>query len=215
MGHCERSVRFLLDPFGLGRSSYGLSVLLLISFLGAGPALAAEDAGLAFVLGPDSHVSVGNEEIALPAGARIELAVDGRKSGGSYAVKVSPGGLVMPYIALGKEGQHLLVRIGGPATGSLTPRAEGIALELAATVQVELVNDAGSQSDEYELVLSTESAAPASVATAERGEAIDLAKRSARLVAGSTVSADSPLAPGEPLVVVLDGTFEGLPADLR
>jgi hypothetical protein len=34
-------------------------------------------------------------------------------------------------------------------------------------------------------------------------------------VAASTVAADSPIAPGEPLVVVLDGTFEGLPAGLR
>jgi hypothetical protein len=215
MRHCERSVRSLLDPFELGRSSYGLSGFLLIAFLGAGPALAAEDAGLAFVLGPDSHVSVGNEEIALPAGARIELAVDGRKSGGRYPVKVSPGGLVMPDVAVGTDGKRLLVRMGAPATGSLTPRTDGLALELAATVQVELVSDGASRSDEYELVLSTEAAGSASEPNAERGETIDLAKRSARLVAASAVSADSPFAPGEPLVVVLDGTFEGLPADLR
>lgn len=191
-------------------------MFLLIALLGAAPVRAAEDAGLAFVLGPGSYLSLGTEQVPLPDGSRLELAVDGRKSGGRYAVKLSPGGLTLPVVDLGKEGQQLRVRIQDTASGWLTPSADGLALELVATFAVELGDGAEVHADAYELVLTTGApAAPLSGATAESGEAVDRASRAARLVASGTVAADSPVAPGEPLLVVLDGTFEGLPADLR
>jgi hypothetical protein len=180
-----------------------------MSALAAGRATAAEDAGLAFVLGPGSHLMLGTEQVPLPDGSRLELAVDGQKSGGRFAVKLSPGGLVMPAIDLGKEGQQVRVRIQEAGSGWLTPSADGLALDLAATVEVELTDGAEVRTDAYELVLTTAAAA------SEAGQKVDRGSRTAQLVASGTVAADSPVAPGEPLLVVLGGSFEGLPADLR
>jgi len=216
MSHLDQRTRCHPHPFGLHRFLVGPSVFLLMSALAAGPVIAAEDAGLAFVLGPASHLTVGSDEVPLPAGARIELVVDGRKVGGRFPVKVSPGGLTMPAFDLGREGQQLRVRIPETAVGWLTPGADGLALELAATVEVEFGDDAQTRTGAYALVLTTGvPAAPLSGATNESGEVVDRTSRAARLVASGTVSADSPVAPGESFVVVLAGAFEGLPADLR
>jgi hypothetical protein len=187
-------------------------VFLLVSALVPGGATAAEDAGLAFVLGAGSYVRLGAERVALPVGSRIELSVDGRPSGGRFAVQVSPGGLAMPAIDLVKDARRLRVRISQTAAGWLTPGEDGVALELNATVEVELGDGAAVRTDTYALALTT---GTPGAAPAEAGDAVHYTSRSARLVAASTVAADSPIAPGEPLVVVLDGTFEGLPAGLR
>jgi hypothetical protein len=187
-----------------------------MSCLASGPVGAAEDAGLAFVLGTRSYLALGSEEVPLPGGARLELAVDGRKTGGRYAVKVRPGGLSLPEIGLAKEGQELRVRLRETAAGWLTPSAGGLGLELAVTVEVELASSSEAHLDAYDLVLTTGGlTGPVSESAADLGEPVDRASRGARLVASGTVSPDSPLAPGEPLLVVLDGTFEGLPTDLR
>lgn len=183
--------------------------------LGAGPALAAENAGLAFVLGPGSHLVLGEDQVPLPEGARLELLVGGKKTGGRFPVQVSPGGLVLPDFEVGKDGQRLRLRIAGASTGWLTPSADGLALELALAVQVELGDGAEVSTGAYELALTTGTLVASADADATSGAAIDRASRSARLVAASMVAADSPVAAGEPLAVVLEGTFEGLPSDLR
>jgi hypothetical protein len=203
MSHPERTDRCTQSAF----PPVSRLVFLLIAALAAGPALAAEDAGLAFVLGPGSHLTLGSDVVPLPVGARLELLVSGKKTGGRFPIQVKPGGLVLPEIDLGKDGQRLRVRVTGAPTGYLTPQADGLAAELAATVQVELGDGIASSAGEYALALTT--------ATESKGGKIDYASRSARLVAASTIAADSPVAPGEPLRVVLEGAFEGLPADLR
>lgn len=208
-------------PLGLRfpHHSFGGGVFLLISALAAAPTVAAEDAGLAFVLGPGSHLTLGKQEVALPEGARLELLVSGKKSDGRFPVQLSPGGLVLSDVDLGKDGQRLRVRIAGPSMGWLAPQADGLAAELALTVEVEVGDGAEVSSGEYALVLTTgsveQTGALASADVEASGRAIDYASRSARLVAGGTVAADSPIAAGEPLAVVLEGSFEGLPADLR
>jgi len=183
-----------------------VSVFLLISALAAGGALAAQDAGLAFVLGPGSHLLLGSDRVPLPAGARIELLVSGKKEGGRFPARLKPGGLMLPEIDLGMDGQRLRVRLAGRPSGWLTPELGGLAAELPATLQVEVADGIESRTGEYDLVLTTSGAA---------GEKVDYTSRSARLVAAGTIAADSPVAPGEPLAVVLEGAFEGLPADLR
>lgn len=210
--------RSLVQPSFEGSSHpvWGVWIAALFGAgLAAAPALAAEDAGLAFVLGRGSHLALGEDKVPLPEGARLELLVGGRKTGGRFPVQVSPGGLVLPDFALGKDGQRLRVRIAGASTGWLTPSADGLALELALALQVELGDGAEASTGAYELALTTGTALGAADASAANGAAIDPASRSARLVAAGTVAADSRVAAGEPLTVVLEGTFEGLPADLR
>jgi hypothetical protein len=171
------------------------------------------------VLGAGSQIVLGSEETPLPEGARIELLVKGTKEDGRYPVQLRPGGLALPDVLLG-EGKGLVrVRIAGLSSGWLTPRPDGAALELSATVQVELTNGAEAAIGEYPLLLTTEAAtaddAEKVAGVSAEGERISYAGGALRLVAGSTVSLDSPVAAGEPLLVVLEGTLEGMPADLR
>jgi len=221
MNHRALSRTLFRPSFGWGVPSvppvWGVFLIALLSAgLGAGAALAAENAGLAFVLGPGSHVVLGADEVALPEGARLELLVGGQKTGGRFPVQVSPGGLVLPDFAVGEEGQRLRARIAELSTGWLTPTSDGLALDLPVTLQVELSDGVEATSGAYTLALTTGAVATADATPAtESGNAIDAASRSARLVAAGMVGEDSPVAAGEPLFVVLEGTFEGLPADLR
>jgi hypothetical protein len=192
-------------------------VFFLVTLLMAGASSAAEDAGLAFVLGPSSQLAVGAQSVDLPAGARLELLVSGKKLDGRYPVQVRPGGLVLPEIALGSRGERLRVRLAD-SSGWLTPAADGLAAELTLALEVEVSDAELVQSGAYTLALTTGQVEATSARAgwdAPSGAAIDEGTRSARLVATGTVGDDSPIAPGEPLLVVLDGTFEGLPADLR
>lgn len=209
------------------RPSFGLhpiwGVSALLTLVGvtfwAATSWAAEDAGLAFVLGPGSQLVVGKEDVPLPEGARLELLVSGKKVDGRYPLQARPGGLVLPEFALGSDGERLRVRLGD-SSGWLSPGPDGLAADLVVTVEVELSDEKSAQSGAYALALTTgqvEAAAGAagSDALVASGAAIDAASRAARFVAAGTVAADSPVAPGEPLLVVLEGTFEGLPSDLR
>jgi hypothetical protein len=195
-------------------------VLALSAALAAAPARAAEDAGLAFVLGPGSHLALGAGVVPLPEGTRLELLVIGEKKAGEYQLQLRPGGLVLPELALGESGQRLRVRIAGPSAGWLAPQPDGLAVELPATVQVEVGDGVTASTGEYALAFTTGAsktvaAMADSDVLAPDGEVVDYTSRSARLVATGTIAAGSPVAPGEPLVVVLEGSFEGLPADLR
>jgi hypothetical protein len=213
MPHSHR-VGIRKRPSFVGGVSTALgSVVLLIFVFAAAPTLAAEKAAIAFVLGPNSHLTLGGDEVLLPEGARIELLVSDEETNGRVPVQVRPGGLVIPEIPLGEDGSSLRVRLGQGSTGWLAPDPFGVAAELMATLQVEVVGESGVRVGEYAIALTTES--PVESAQALRGSAIDYASGSARLVAKSTLVPDSPVAPGEAIVVVLEGAFEGLPASLR
>lgn len=219
MSHSHRAFLFAPPSFGWGTLPVW-GVIALSAALAATPARAAEDAGLAFVLGAGSHLALGADEVPLPEGARLELLVTGKKEAGEFQVQLRPGGLVLPEFALGESGQRLRVRIAGISAGWLAPQPDGLAVELPATVQVEVGDGITASTGEYALAFTTgaskEVAALAdSDVPAPDGEVVDYTSRFARLVATGTVAAGSPVAPGEPLVVVLEGSFEGLPADLR
>ena len=195
-------------------------MLALSAALAAAPAGAAEDAGLAFVLGPGSHLALGADVVPLPEGTRLELLVSGKKKAGEYQLQLRPGGLVLPELALGESGQRLRVRIAGTSAGWLAPQPDGLAVELPTTVQVEVGDGVTASTGEYALAFTTGpsktvAALADSDVLAPDGEVVDYTSRSARLVATGTIAADSPVAPGEALAVVLEGSFEGLPADLR
>lgn len=203
MSHHQRGPRLSHPLFGWGPSISSAVAVLVLALVGHA-ASAAEDAGLAFVLGAGSHLALGSDEVALPEGARLELIVLGEREGGGYQVELRPGGLQLPAVSLGDSGQQLRVRIAGASPGWLSPSGAALGLELATTVEVEVGDDAQVATGAYALALSTDG-----------GVAIDRGTCAGRLVAQGTIGPDSPVAPGEPLVVVLDGRFEGLPTDLR
>jgi hypothetical protein len=197
----------------LGVSVAFVSALLLVSPHLAAPALAVEETALAFVLGPGSHLRLGGDVVQLPEGGRLELLVYEKGATGRFRVQVRPGGLVIPQISLGEDGGTLQIRLSEGSTGWLEPEPGGVIAEVMATLQVELVGERGVSVGEYPLVLTTESR-PGS-AESERGSMIDYSSGWTRLVAKNTMAADSPVAPGETIVVVLEGAFEGVPASLR
>ncbi len=222
MKHHTLTLSHRRPSFGLHahlvRGFFALATLISVS-LGQGTARAGENVSLAFVLGPGSQLVVGKEAVPLPEGARLELLVSGEKSDGRFPMQVRPGGLVLPDFALGESGRRLRVRLAEPSAGWLTPRAEGLDADLSLTVEVELEDGAAGGSGVYALALTTGpvEAAPSgdTGVVPASGAPIDRAAHSARFIASGTVAADSPIAAGEPLVVVLEGTFEGIPAQLR
>jgi hypothetical protein len=196
--------------------AYTTGVLLTLSFI---PTETAAEASLAFVVGPGSYALLGEREVRLPEGARLELLMDTREVAGRFAIEVRPGGMLLPELTLPDDEASLRVRISGASSGWLSPGVDGIEGELALTLGVELSGRAESAAGTHELALTTgevQATEPAELASrAVSGAAIDPASRSARFVAATRVPLDAPVAPGEPVLVVIEGQFEGLPAELR
>jgi len=196
--------------------TYTVSVFLTLTTI---PNQAAAEASLAFVVGPGSYALLGEREVRLPEGARLELLMDTREVAGRFATEVRPGGMLLPELTLPDDETRLRVRVSGVSSGWLSPGVDGIAGELTVTVDVEVSGRTESAAGTHELVLTTgEIQATAAAEPASRavsGAAIDPTSRSARFVAATKVPSEAPVAPGEPVLVVIEGKFEGLPAELR
>lgn len=146
----------------------------------------------------------------LASGTRIEF--DTQQADDRWEMTLSPDNVNFPEVTYpdGSTGRWHLAR---PAIGSMTPVGEErCSMNLNLAIQPSEAPD-GTMIDLVFVTESTSSTASGMVA-AETGSRINASSGAVRLVAAGINSNESPIAPGHPFTVVLDGHLEPAPSQM-